>query len=223
MSNPSFGAHTTAKEVASTHTAQITNKTILVTGVSPNGLGLHAATVLAIHSPALLILTARTLGALEEAKTTIHAVAPHCPVRLLILDLSSLAKVREAAREVMNWEDVPKIDVLINNAGIMSTPWGKSADGIEMQFAVNHLGPWLFTNLLMPKIVEAKGRVVFLSSFGHVYGGIRFDDVNFDVSASQGGAGFGTKQWLTYFNRMAKRTMRMLHTDSRKQPIFSPE
>jgi len=182
MSNPSFGAHTTAEEVANIYTTEVANKTILITGVSPNGLGLYTATVLATHSPALLILAARSISALEAAKTAIHNVAPDCPIRLLVLDLSSLEKVREAALEVVAWNDVPMIDVLINNAGIMSTPWSKSADGIEMQFAVNHLGPWLFTNLLMPKIVQAKGRVIFLSSFGHVYGGVRFEDVNFHVS-----------------------------------------
>jgi NAD(P)-dependent dehydrogenase (short-subunit alcohol dehydrogenase family) len=182
MSNPSFGAHTTAEEVATTYTAEVTNKTILITGVSPNGLGLYIATVLANHSPALIILAARSVATLEVAKTAIHDVAPKCPIRLLTLDLSSLQKVREAAFEIESWKE---IDVLINNAGVMSTPWSKSADGIELQFAVNHLGPWLFTNLLMPKLVEAKGRVIFLSSLGHVYGGVRFDDVNFNVSENR--------------------------------------
>ncbi|KAF2678414.1 short-chain dehydrogenase [Lentithecium fluviatile CBS 122367] len=180
MSNPSFGAHTTAEEVATLYSAQISSKTILITGVSPNGLGLHTALALAPHSPHLLILAARSPRTLEAAKSAIHAVAPTCPVRLFMLDLSRLAAVREAANEVLRWKDLDKIDVLINNAGVMSTPWETTVDGVEMQFAVNHLGPWLFTNLVMPKIVAAQGRVVFLSSLGHVYGGVRFEDVNFD-------------------------------------------
>lgn len=186
MSNPTFGPSTTAEEVTALFSPQIKNKTILITGVSPNGLGLHTARALATHSPRLLILAARSQASLAAAQNAIASVAPGCPTRLLTLDLSSTRAVREAAQTVNSWTDVEGIDVLINNAGIMSTPWGTSEDGVELQFATNHLGPWLFTNLVMGKIVQAGGRVVFLSSLGHVYGGVRFGDVNFNVSYVRG-------------------------------------
>lgn len=181
MSNPNFGFTTTGEKVASLHASQIHNKTILITGVSPNGLGLYTAKILAQHSPALLILAARSTTSLTAARAEIAAATPTVPIKLLNLDLGSVAKVRAAAAEVARWEDVKHIDILINNAGIMSTPWALSNDGIESQFATNHIGPWLFTNLLMPRIVAAKGRVVFLSSVAHVYGPVRFEDYNFKV------------------------------------------
>ncbi|PVH94821.1 NAD(P)-binding protein [Periconia macrospinosa] len=179
---PTFTAETTSEQVCESLSPQISNKTILITGVSPNGLGLTTALALSTHSPRLLILAGRSPTALSTSLDTIKSQAPSCPVRTLQLDLSSFAKVREAAAEVREWEEVKQhgIDVLINNAGIMSVPWGKTADGIETQFAVNHLGPWLFTNLVMEAVKKARGRVVFLASLGHVYGGVRWEDVNFE-------------------------------------------
>lgn len=181
MANQSFGFNTTSEEVTSYHSSQIVNKTILVTGVSPGGLGLQTALALAPHSPALLILAARSAASLATAKKEIAAVTPNVPVKLLTLDLSNFRAVRTAAAEVNGWSDVNGIDILVNNAGVMSTPWALSEDGVESQFATNHLGPWLFTNLIMDRIVQAKGRVVIVSSVGHMYGDVRFEDWNFEV------------------------------------------
>jgi NAD(P)-dependent dehydrogenase (short-subunit alcohol dehydrogenase family) len=68
---------------------------------------------------------------------------------VLHLDLGSLQAVRDAAATVHAWDDVPVIDVLVNNAGIMAVEYGLSPDGVELQFATNHLGHYLLTNLLM--------------------------------------------------------------------------
>jgi len=181
MSHPQFGFETTAEEVASTFAQQIKGKTILITGVSPNGLGFYTAKALAAHSPALLILAARSASTLDTAIAAIRETSS-CATRPLLLDLSSIEAVRSSAQEVNKWTDVPQIDVLVNNAGIMSTPWGKTKDGIEQQFATNHIGHFLFTNLVMEKIIAAKGRVVSVSSGAHVFGPVRFDDYNFKVS-----------------------------------------
>lgn len=182
MANTTFNFNTTAEQVASHHSSQITGKTILITGVSPGGLGLQTAKALALHSPGLLILAGRNSSTLSIAQSEVTSVAPNVPVKLLALDLSSISKVRSAAAEFNSWTSIPKLDILINNAGIMGTPeYKESEDGIESQFATNHLGPWLFTNLVMGKVVEAKGRVVFVSSIGHMYGGVRFEDWNFKV------------------------------------------
>jgi NAD(P)-dependent dehydrogenase (short-subunit alcohol dehydrogenase family) len=178
---PSFDKDTTGEEIASHHHTQIHGKTILITGVSPGGLGLQTAKILATHSPRQLILATRNTTHLASAESEIAAIAPNLPTKLLTLDLSSISKVRAAAAELNSWDDVPKIDILINNAGMQTQEFGVSEDGIENHFAVNHIGPWLFTNLVMGKVVRAKGRVVFVSSMAHLYSGVRFEDWNFEV------------------------------------------
>lgn len=103
-------------------------------------------------------------------------------MRTLGLDLSSFASVRKAAAEVNAWEDV-SIDVLINNAAIYGQPYSKTEDGIESHFQTNHLGPWLLTNLIMPRIVAAGrgARIVNVSSRGHQASDVRWDDCNFEA------------------------------------------
>jgi NAD(P)-dependent dehydrogenase (short-subunit alcohol dehydrogenase family) len=153
--------------------------------VSQNGLGISTAKAFAIHHPALLILAARSQAALDAAVSTIKEAVPDCPTRVLNLDLGSFRTVRAAAAEVNCWHDVPKIDILINNAAAAAEmSWKLSEDGIEHHFATNHVGPFLFTNLIVGKVIAAKGRVVNVSSVGHVSSGIRFDDPNFKVSQS---------------------------------------
>ncbi|KAF2115932.1 hypothetical protein BDV96DRAFT_574837 [Lophiotrema nucula] len=179
MPNLDFGHGTTAEEASAYHTSQIKGKTVLITGVSPGGIGLYTAKAIAIHSPSLIILAARSDSSLLAASTELAEAAPNTATRTLKLDLSSNKAVREAAAEVNSWSDVAAIDVLINNAGIMMTPWGKNEDGIESQFGTNHIGHWLFTNLIIDKIIAAKGRIVNLSSAGHRFGPVRYDDWNF--------------------------------------------
>lgn len=103
---------------------------------------------------------------------------PSVKVIILEIDLGSLASVRKAAKEVEGG-----IDVLINNAGVMATPYGKTEDGFESQFGINHLGPFVFTNTLLRegKIKEG-GRVVNVSSDGHRLSDIRWNDPGFNVS-----------------------------------------
>ncbi|OCK92573.1 short-chain dehydrogenase [Cenococcum geophilum 1.58] len=174
-----FDHSTTAEEAAEKFSDQIDGKTVLVTGVSPGGIGLETARGIALHSPSLLILAARSPSKLAEADTTIKAAAPGVRTRLLQLDLSSFRTVRAAAEEVNSWTE--PIDVLINNAGVMMCPFALSEDGIETQFATNHVGTFLFTNLVMGKILAARNgaRIVNVSSRGHRYGPARFEDWNF--------------------------------------------
>jgi NAD(P)-dependent dehydrogenase (short-subunit alcohol dehydrogenase family) len=179
MSN--FTKDSTASEVAGALAANITNKVVLVTGCSPNGLGATAAMAIAPHNPALIILTGRTRSLIEETERAILAKTPNVKTRLLIFDLANLKSVREAAAKVNKYPE--NIDVLINNAGIMATPFEKTVDGFESQFGVNHLGPFLFTILLVGKLPRG-GRIVNVSSYGYTFGGVRFDDPNFEVSIS---------------------------------------
>lgn len=108
--------------------------------------------------------------------------------RALKLDLSNQKAVREAAAELLSWKDVPTIDILVNNAAVMNIPERVlSEDGIEIQFATNHIGHFLFTCLIMPKLLKAaegrpKGatRVINVTSGSPTVAGMRWSDINFD-------------------------------------------
>lgn len=175
----------TGQELAARYHGEIQGKIVLTTGVSPGGLGAHFLQTIAEAKPALLILAGRDALKLQATADEITEKYPRQNYKLLRLDLSSLAAVRVAAQEVLTWSDVPTVDVLVNNAGIMAVPFSLSVDGYESQFASNHLGHFLFTNLIMPKILASPTpRVVTVSSGGHRYGAVRFSDLNFDVCSS---------------------------------------
>ncbi|KAI2838660.1 hypothetical protein CBS147320_10912 [Aspergillus niger] len=152
----SYSSETTADALVHDLAAAIMGKSILTTGVSPGGLGATFVETIAAAQPSLLILAGRTVGKIEETANTIKATHPGVEVRVLELDLSSFAAVRKAADTVLGWVDVPKIDVLVNNAGVMGIEWARSVDGFEMTFVVNHLGHFLFTNLIMSKILASE-------------------------------------------------------------------
>lgn len=101
-------------------------------------------------------------------------------VRTVPLDLSDNASVQQAAKTVNSMID--QLDVVVNNAGVMAIKdYTKSADGFEMQFASNHLGHFLLTNLLMSKIIAATGVIINVSSKGHELAEVNFEDPNFQV------------------------------------------
>ena len=142
----------------------------------------------ASQSPKHLIFAGRTVSKIEESIDALKAKFPEVDYRPLQLDLSSQAGVRKGASELLSWKDVPKIDILVNNAAVMLLPERTlSEDGIEMHFATNHIGHYLFTNLIMPKLFEAaknspKGatRVVNVSSRSPEVSTIRWSDLNFE-------------------------------------------
>lgn len=174
--------HGTAQQLANKLRSEIKDKIILITGVSPNSLGASFAEATASAQPAQLILAGRNPTKVQQTVDAIKASNPNVAVRTLQLDLASLSAVRESARELLSW-DLPRIDVLVNNAGIMAVDYARTADGFESQFATNHLGHFLFTNLILDKVLASDApRVVNVSSDGHRLGHIRFDDYNFDVS-----------------------------------------
>lgn len=107
---------------------------------------------------------------------------PGLKVTFLQLDLASLSSVRAATKQIN--DSVHHIDILVNNAGVMAVKdFTKTADGVELQFAINHLGHFLFTNLILGKILAADrgARIVNLTSDSYVMSGVRFGDVNFQV------------------------------------------
>ena len=179
----SFGEKPNAEDIVKTLAEHIRGKVILVTGVSPGGLGATFVEAVAAAQPKLLILAARTTAKAEATAARVTETAPGVATRVLRLDLASQKQVRVAAADVNAYSE--SIDVLVNNAGIMAGPYRKSEDGIEMQFAANYIGPFLFTNLIMGKLLAAGpgARVVNVSSDGYRLGAIRYHDWNFHVSA----------------------------------------
>ena len=151
-----------------------TGKTIFITGAN-TGLGFEAAKVLA-GKGARVIIGCRSNDKARQAKTNILAAYPNADIATVALDLASLASVKKAAATVAK---EPRLDVLINSAGIMIPPYELTRDGFESQFGVNHLGPFALTSLLLDKLGETPdARVVSTASIAHKQGRIHFDDIN---------------------------------------------
>ena len=159
---------------------------VIITGVTQGSLGQCFCTSIAPYAPKLLILASRNTSKLEDCQRELQEIAPQVETRLLRLDLGDFELVRQAAAEVNGWDDVPSIDVLVNNGGISDGSERKVIDGIEQHFRINHLGHFLFTSLILGKIVNAAeehgaARIVNVSSRGHIFSDIHWDDLALDV------------------------------------------
>ncbi len=169
-------SHFTAADVPSQ-----SGKCILVTGAN-TGLGFEASRVLAARGARVL------LGCRDEAKACaamakIEAETPTADLAFVPLDQGDLDSIRQAA-ELAAQE--PRLDVLINNAGVMVPPLTRTAQGFELQFGVNHLGTFALTGLLLPKLAENPGsRVVVTASLAHKNGTIDFADLHAEKSYSR--------------------------------------
>lgn len=157
---------------------KLSDKTILITGCS-SGIGIETARALA-RTDATLYLTARDLS---KAKTALADLVDSEKVHLLVLDLNSLASVRACAADFLSKSD--SLNILINNAGVMIPPEGRTIDGFETQFGTNHLAHFLLIQLLTPTLLASskpgfESRVVQVSSSGHRFGEVVFDNVNLD-------------------------------------------
>ncbi|MFD4405204.1 SDR family NAD(P)-dependent oxidoreductase [Nocardia sp. NPDC058499] len=156
------GSRPTAEEIVSG--SDLTGRTCVITGAS-SGLGLESARVLA-RAGAHIVLTARRAGAAEEAAADIRRETPSARLSTVVLDLASLDGVRVAAARIA--ELAPVVDVLMNNAGVMFTPFARTADGFELQLGTNHLGHFELTRLLLDRLRAAEGaRIVNLASEGY--------------------------------------------------------
>lgn len=157
-----------------------TGRVAVVTGANA-GLGLETAAVLAERG-ARVVVAVRDLGKGETAVGEITRRTPNADVALQQLDLSSLASVRTAADELR--AAYPRIDLLINNAGVMYPPKQTTADGFELQFGTNHLGHFALTGLLLDHLLQVEGsRVVTVASIAHnIQAGIHFDDLQWERS-----------------------------------------
>lgn len=176
-----FSSSSTAEDV--THGIDASNLTAIVTGAS-SGVGAETARVLAMRG-AQVVMAVRTVSSGEAVKESILQETSNASVHVLQLDLSSMASVRKFANEFKSL-NLP-LNILINNAGVMACPYQLSTDGIELQFATNHIGHFLLTSLLLDDMKQTaqksgiEGRIVIVSSEAHrlsYRGGIRLDKLN---------------------------------------------
>lgn len=154
-------------------------RTAVVTGAN-SGLGYVTARELA-RKGARVVIACRSETRGRDAVARLRREVPDADVELRLLDLADLASVREFA----NGLPYERLDLLVNNAGVMALPYGTTADGFETQFGVNHLGHFALTGLLLPALLAARGRppearVVTVSSMVHLLGNIDLDDLNSD-------------------------------------------
>lgn len=169
-----FDRHTTALEVV--RDIDLNGRTALVTG-GASGFGLSTATALASAGAKVHIADINEAAA-REAASTICKAHPQARIEVVGLDLGSLADVRSFAQTFLSTE--PRLDILINNAGIMACPQAYTADGFERQFAINFLGHYVLTRSLEPALRAAgRARVVCVSSIAHRRTDIHYDDINY--------------------------------------------
>lgn len=153
------------------------SRTAVVTGAN-SGIGFEAALGLAERG-ARVVLACRSKSKADEAADAIRSAAPQAALDFLPLDLSSLTSVRAFADGLRSRHG--KLDLLVNNAGVMALPYRRTADGFEMQFGTNHLGHFALTGLLLDLLLATPGsRIVNVSSQMHRVGRIRFHDLHWE-------------------------------------------
>jgi NAD(P)-dependent dehydrogenase (short-subunit alcohol dehydrogenase family) len=152
----------------------LSGKVAVVTGAN-SGIGLEAVRMLA-HKGAEVVMACRNAAKAESAASAVRAEVPKAKVRVESLDLSNLASVRSFAEKM--GRELTRLDLLVNNAGIMAIPRALTADGFEMQLGTNHLGHFALTGLLLGKVLATESaRVVTVSSGAHHFGRMDFDDL----------------------------------------------
>jgi len=175
---------------------------VLITGTSLNGIGYEVARVVAKHAN-LVIITGYNAERLKLSEEGLKKEVPGAKIRTLTLDLSSNEKTRKAAAEVNAYSE--PIHILINNAATSIGPRSLTVDGHESQFGTNYLGPWLFTNLIAPKLIASKTdtftpRVINISSGAHAFGaGVIFDDLKL------------TKDYTNFLAYFQSKSAQILH------------
>ncbi|ROW15816.1 hypothetical protein VPNG_02494 [Cytospora leucostoma] len=197
---PRFTNVTTAEEVCEALTSRIDGRTFLITGTSARGLGAKCTTALAKHSPAQLILVSRNKAKVDPVIEEINSIDAQVDVKFIRCELSDQDCVRKAAEDILNDASIKHIDVVINNAGIMAVAEYKVDNkGNELQLSANHIGQFLLTNLIMPKIIAAGpgARIVNHTSMGHRLSPFHFDDPKFSEGKESNSAG-ADDPWAAY-------------------------
>ena len=153
-------------------------KVVIVTG-SSSGLGFETAKVLA-SKKATVVIAVRNEVKGDAAVKKIQVENPNADVQMMLVDLADLESIHRFAENFK--KGFQKLDLLINNAGIMNPPYTKTKDGFEMQFGTNHLGHFALTGLLIDLIKNTpNSRIVNVSSTAHKIGNLNFDDLNWET------------------------------------------
>lgn len=161
----------------STDIADQKGRVVIVTGAS-SGIGFEAARVLA-EKHATVILAVRNMEKGNNALEKIKQQHPDADLRIMELDLADLGSVRRFAEEFKQTYD--RLDLLINNGGVMMPPYSKTADGFELQFGTNHLGHFALTGLLLDMVINTSdSRIVNVSSSAHAFGALDLEDLNWE-------------------------------------------
>lgn len=170
--------------------ARMDGKLCVITGAT-SGVGYETAKCLA-NAGANLCIVCRNPQKAENVKIELEGQF-RIKVEIVIADFSNLSDVRGAADQIL--KQFPKIDVLINNAGVHQTKRVLNDEGIEMAFAVNHLASFLLTRLLIDRLKEsAPSRIIQVNSQGHRFGGLDIDDINWDDRKYSGLRGYGASK-----------------------------
>jgi NAD(P)-dependent dehydrogenase (short-subunit alcohol dehydrogenase family) len=181
-----FGPKSTADEVLSG--IDLKGKRLLITGVS-SGIGLETARSLVSHG-ASVTGAVRNIAKAQAATASVRDAASRGGghVELVMLDLASLQSVRDCADQLL--ADSRRFDVIIANAGIMATPFGRTTDGFEIQFGTNHLGHFALISRIQPLLADG-GRLVVLSSQAHRVADVDVEDPNFERQAYEPFVAYG--------------------------------
>jgi len=205
MKNREFGRDSTADEVLAG--IECAGRVVLITGAS-GGLGAEAARALAARG-ACVTITARDRAKGRQVVDEVRQTTGNDAVDMMELELSSPASVRRFAQEYLDRH--PIIHVLINNAGVMACPLARTPEGWESQFATNHLGHFLLAGLLAPALrAGAPSRVVSLSSSGHRFSPVVFEDIHFERRAYD--------KWLAYGQSKTANALFAVEFDRRLAP-----
>ena len=199
----------------SSNIANQSGKTVVITGAT-SGLGKQAATVFA-EKEANVIMAVRNTQKGEEVAQAIKSIYPNSKIEVRKLDLGSLSSIKSFAEEMNSSRE--KVDVLINNAGVMLCPYSKTEDGFEIQMGTNHFGHFALTGLLMPLIKKSeKGRIVATSSIGHRTGNINFEDINWEKRTYKSSKAYGDSKLanLYFIYELARK-----FKDDADAPIFT--
>jgi NAD(P)-dependent dehydrogenase (short-subunit alcohol dehydrogenase family) len=191
----------------------LSGKRAVITGVT-GGLGLHTAIGLARHG-AELVVTARNATKAEDSVARIQKDAPGTRIDVVSLDLADLADAKRAAAEVAGTYD--RVDILINNAGIMLTPKSRTKDGFELQIGTNHLGHFAWTAGLWPLLDASAARVVTVASSAHATAAT----VDLD-SLTPEGSSRRYRRWQSYSESKLANLMFALELDRRAKAAGSP-
>ena len=166
--------------------ARADSTAVIITGASPNSLGETLATIIARHCPETIILASRTKSKLEDVAKLVKQSSPRVNLSILEVDLGNQRSIRDGAAAIFDLVD--QVDILINNAAVVSSERRETVDGLEQTFGTNHVGHFLFTTLLTPLLLASATnstppgatRIVNVTSLGYRLSPVRFHDYNFE-------------------------------------------